>query len=158
MKNGSVDSRKQTLCPPPPTPPLFAIKDVLFISWMWAVRLCNSLAEICDIFLKLFQPFFHSVCDMKILKSNQRLWRWQSRCKMTGFLLCLVKFLTDVVLPADSLDEGTAERGQRNKRRVLGTNSVGEPPRRPTFLLPLPFCSASKFSLTLSLPSLFMLS
>lgn len=72
---------------------------------------------------------------------------------MPGFLLCLVKSLTDVVLPADSLDEGTAERGQRNKRRVLGTNSVGEQPRRPTFLLLLPFCSASKFSLTLSLSS-----
>lgn len=75
---------------------------------------------------------------------------------MTGFLLCLVKFLTCVVLPADSLDEGTAERGQRNKRRVLGTNSAGEQPRRPTFLpllLLLLFCSASKFSLTLSLSS-----
>lgn len=74
-------------------------------------------------------------------------------------LLWLVKLLADVFFffPSDSHDEGAAERGQRNKRRVLGTNSVGERPRRLIFplllllllLLPLLpfFCSASKFSL-----------
>lgn len=67
---------------------------------------------------------------------------------MSGSLVGSAKFLADVFLPADSVDEGTAERGQRNKRRVLGTNSVGEQPRRPTSPLLLPFCSASKFSLT----------
>lgn len=52
-------------------------------------------------------------------------------------LLWLVKLLADVFFffPSDSHDEGAAERGQRNKRRVLGTNSVGERPRRLIFPL-----------------------
>lgn len=37
--------------------------------------------------------------------------------------------------PSDSLDEGTAEWGQRKKRRVFGTNSAGEWPRWLTFFL-----------------------
>lgn len=54
-QNRSADSGNQTV---PPSPPLFfAVRDVFFISRMWAVWLCNSLVKICDIFLHLFQPF-----------------------------------------------------------------------------------------------------
>lgn len=66
----------------PPTPeskllfslPIFAGRDVPFISTKWAVWLCNSLVKIWDIFLKLFQAFLYSFfCHENLKKQSATL-------------------------------------------------------------------------------------